>query len=309
MFLKKTIVKIILLLSIILGSSFLYNPGSAHSTTTSQKLPQLQSCLIFDLGGVLIETDIFKTFWHMGPRDLFRFWKNSKFGLYELQGRFYQILNKITKTRGNPYKACDEHGNELPILFCDWLLGARSSNELYCLFITTITENPHWCKSNTEQKLLLKMAHLIFNPIIFAQTRKLIPEGVNFVKECKDRGYKIYVLSNWDSDSFSHVAARFPDFFSLFDGLIISGHIKKIKPMRTIYHHFLDNNNLNWILIDDQKDNIIAAKNASHRIKGIHCGKKQTFFTTKKDFDAVRKKLHSLEKKLKNKNLAINKLH
>lgn len=89
------------------------------------------------------------------------------------------------------------------------------------------------------------------------------------VKELKERGYNIYLLSNAAStfhgykDTFS--------VFKYFDDLIISADLKISKPDARIYLHLLDKHNLDpneSMFIDDISANIVAGEKLG--IHGYH---------------------------------------
>ena len=83
------------------------------------------------------------------------------------------------------------------------------------------------------------------------------------MQKCKAQGHKVYLLSNWDAHSFPLMDARFPELFSLFDGIMISGETGLLKPDPTFFYELLDAYNLDTrscIFLDDQKENIIAAQ-------------------------------------------------
>lgn len=92
-------------------------------------------------------------------------------------------------------------------------------------------------------------------------------EGMSeIVKRLKDKGYKIYLLSN--------VSLRFLKFrdevemFRYFDGFIASAQEKVVKPNKEIYERLCKRFNLNCeecLFIDDLQVNIDGAVNA-----GIH---------------------------------------
>lgn len=83
---------------------------------------------------------------------------------------------------------------------------------------------------------------------------------VDFLKELKEK-YTIYGLTNWSAETFPIAYKRF-DFFKLFDGIVVSGTEKIIKPDKEIFGVLLDRYNLraeDCIFIDDNKDNIQSA--------------------------------------------------
>jgi 2-haloacid dehalogenase len=96
-----------------------------------------------------------------------------------------------------------------------------------------------------------------------------IPETVSLLYKLKTK-YKIYGLTNWSAETISIAYDRFP-FFKEFDGIVVSGHEKMIKPNKEIYHLLLNRYNLkaeDTIFIDDNLKNIRAAEEIG--LHGIH---------------------------------------
>ncbi len=96
-----------------------------------------------------------------------------------------------------------------------------------------------------------------------------IPETVSLLYKLKAK-YKIYGLTNWSAETISIAYDRF-SFFKQFDGIVVSGQEKMIKPDRQIYHLLLDRYNLkaeNTIFIDDNINNVRAAEQIG--LYGIH---------------------------------------
>ncbi len=82
------------------------------------------------------------------------------------------------------------------------------------------------------------------------------------VKELKERGKKIYLLSNFPEGVFQTVAEpnRALDFF---DGLVVSYKLKMAKPDKQIFEYVLNEYNLkaeNCLFVDDTLKNIEMAK-------------------------------------------------
>ncbi len=89
---------------------------------------------------------------------------------------------------------------------------------------------------------------------------KPINEAKEFVQYVKDKGYKIYVLSNACNAFYEY----FPRFHQLnyFDGIVVSSDIHMVKPDLKIYQYFLDKYDLSaneCLFVDDRKENIEAA--------------------------------------------------
>jgi 2-haloacid dehalogenase len=88
-----------------------------------------------------------------------------------------------------------------------------------------------------------------------------IPQNVALLRKLKEK-YKLYGLTNWSAETFPIVFNRYP-FFTLFDGIVISGEEKLIKPDKKIFELMLERYHLeakNALFIDDNVKNIHAAK-------------------------------------------------
>lgn len=89
---------------------------------------------------------------------------------------------------------------------------------------------------------------------------------INTIKELRNKGYKIYLLSN----TCDYVFRLFiDDLKPLFDGMVLSYKIHEIKPNKPIYEYLLNTYNLNpeeCLFLDDRLANMDTAN--SLRIKG-----------------------------------------
>ena len=100
--------------------------------------------------------------------------------------------------------------------------------------------------------------------------RGVFEESVDILKKLKDKNYECYVLSNWSAETFAGMTDDYP-FLKLFDGLLISGEDKLMKPDSAIYELAKNRFNLNpeeTVFIDDKRENIEAAKGLD--FKTIH---------------------------------------
>jgi 2-haloacid dehalogenase len=87
-------------------------------------------------------------------------------------------------------------------------------------------------------------------------------ESIILLDKLKDNGYPIYGLSNWSAETFPIARKRY-NFFELFDGIIISGKVKLIKPDSAIFELCLQMTKKpahECLFIDDTEANIITAK-------------------------------------------------
>ncbi len=88
-----------------------------------------------------------------------------------------------------------------------------------------------------------------------------IKETVKIFNTLKSAGMPLYALSNWSHEAFPVAYERY-SFMKQFDGLVVSGYEKLIKPDHAIYKVLIDRYNINpaeAVYIDDNKDNAIAA--------------------------------------------------
>ena len=87
-----------------------------------------------------------------------------------------------------------------------------------------------------------------------------IVENVNLIPQLKEN-YKLYGLTNWSAETFPIALKRF-SFFEEFDGIVVSGTEKLIKPDKAIFHVLLSRYQLSAaesVFIDDNIHNINAA--------------------------------------------------
>lgn len=94
-----------------------------------------------------------------------------------------------------------------------------------------------------------------------------LDDTVVILRELKARGTPLYALSNWSAEMFPHAEAKY-DWLELFDGIVVSGRVKMIKPDRDIFEYLMDTYDLQAVdlfFIDDNEPNVLAA-----RSYGIH---------------------------------------
>ncbi len=88
-----------------------------------------------------------------------------------------------------------------------------------------------------------------------------ISETVKILKKLKNQNYRLIALTNWGSETFPIALERF-EFLKLFEGIVVSGQIKMLKPFKEIYEYTLSKYNLNpanCIFIDDRLSNVEGA--------------------------------------------------
>ena len=96
-----------------------------------------------------------------------------------------------------------------------------------------------------------------------------IEKNIEIMKSLKGK-YKLFVLSNFHYPAFDYIFKNW-EFFKYFDGKVVSGHCKLLKPEKEIYELLCSTYSLNpieCVFIDDTKANIEAAEKFG--INGIH---------------------------------------
>jgi len=91
--------------------------------------------------------------------------------------------------------------------------------------------------------------------------RKIFKNSVDVLNDLKNKNYECYVLSNWSWETFQGMEIKYP-FLNKFNGLIISGKEKLIKPDLEIYNLAINRFKLipeETVFIDDKIENIEAA--------------------------------------------------
>ena len=92
----------------------------------------------------------------------------------------------------------------------------------------------------------------------------LLPYAVDWVKNLKERGYHLYILSNFSKYAQEACAYKM-EFLPYMDGVVFSYECKMIKPEPYIYQYLLDTYHLNpdeCVFLDDREVNIEAAHKA-----------------------------------------------
>ena len=98
-----------------------------------------------------------------------------------------------------------------------------------------------------------------------------IPETVMLLNKLKQaNNHRLYALTNWSAETFPVALQRY-EFLKHFEGILVSGEEKTIKPFPKIYEILLERYQINPVVsvfIDDNVENVEVAKKFG--IKGIH---------------------------------------
>ncbi|MEM6800923.1 MAG: HAD family phosphatase [Bacteroidota bacterium] len=91
-----------------------------------------------------------------------------------------------------------------------------------------------------------------------------IQESVDILESLQTGGYRLYALTNWSQETFPIARARF-DFLNIFEGILVSGEEKLIKPDLKIYQLLFSRYKIQpekAVFIDDSLKNVEGAKAA-----------------------------------------------
>ncbi len=273
-----------------------YYPIQATSETSNiTKSPGCPIAVVFDLGGVLIETSKRSAMWQIGPKNVFSYFIRTH--STHIKKLFFDTLDRIDGSTGNKYGAKDPDGDMLPNLFTVWLRGKQPNKQLLTYILEQIEQHPEWFKNKQEQNVTAAMAQFTFDPNNFVNANHLIYGMMAFARECKEKGYQLYILSNWDPESFKLLTQKYPELLELFDGAVISGQVHKMKPNPKIFALITEKVPAqNCIFIDDQKENIEAARNAG--MQTIFARPRRALVSKTPDMQAIRARFSCLEKKI-----------
>ena len=95
-------------------------------------------------------------------------------------------------------------------------------------------------------------------------------ETVSIADDLRQRGVKLYGLTNFSAETFPFARARF-EFLEWFEGIVVSGEVGSAKPSPRIFRLLLERFDLDpasLVFVDDQPRNVEAARSLgiqSHR--------------------------------------------
>lgn len=252
------------ILGVSLASSF-YSGAIARTTPQEYHKP----AIVFDLGGVVFKTAKSKVIKdQLGMASTVGYMLRHACGPEGIKKNWFQTLKDVGAKQehnftlhdelGNKIAVKDEKGTVLPDYMVEWLCGNRSNDELFCEVCEGIGTLPKLSKS--DKQFMINMTR-IFIPEDFVASREVIEYTVTLIKKLKKRGYPLYVLSNWDKESFNLMRKKYPELFELFDGYFVSGCEGTAKPDKRICPEFEQRYpHQTYVLIDDQRDNIAMAE-------------------------------------------------
>jgi putative hydrolase of the HAD superfamily len=115
-----------------------------------------------------------------------------------------------------------------------------------------------WFQSQTglpgpDMQRLFRLVHDLLEPI---------PASLELLRELSAAGLNLYCLSNMPEFTWRYLQKTW-DFWSLFKGVVVSCHLRKIKPEPEIYQHLMQQYSLRpeeCVFIDDREENANGAR-------------------------------------------------
>lgn len=101
---------------------------------------------------------------------------------------------------------------------------------------------------------------------IFEDPTKMIEQydyAIPWIKELKERGYNIYILSNWSNPTYYACLDNELSFLPLVDGAVFSFQEHVIKPDNKIFEILCERYHINpaeAVFLDDNEANVISSR-------------------------------------------------
>ncbi len=252
--------------------------------------------ILWDLGGVLFEPDKIGVALEVG---LENFLSHAIFDFRSpnIQPVLFDVINHLDQDETQRKDvAGSSHGLCLPPIMCKWQAGTVTGEEIVQQSRPLIKKlyACDYFDSKAQMNLIWRCIKAMFDPVVLARNIHPAEEGIKLLQESyrmknKDgtKAHRQFVFSNWDQISFDIFKGQHMAVFRYFEEIVISGHIKRIKPNQNAFEYLIETYHLNpqeCVLIDDQAVNVRAARKCNMQAVLIH----------NKDYQQLRSDLRSL---------------
>lgn len=255
-------------MKVFLFSRFVY----AFLLTTLITIPPLYSkAIIFDLGDTLIKRDTGKIAGKIGYWAGFWMWlENGHKTKNRIGDLLMDVLSDGTETKKEGPIPLDIDSRVMPHIMCDWFMGKVTSDQALEYSLKRVEKYPF--KLKREKAIIRATLKWMFNPKTFGESMIPIPDAMTLLEKLstmKDKSgkriHKLYIISNYDVDSFNYLLYKRPEVFKFFSSknMEISGKVKNMKPYYSMFNNFMKKHNLKpeeCIFIDDQEENVSSAR-------------------------------------------------
>jgi putative hydrolase of the HAD superfamily len=229
--------------------------------------------ILWDLGGVLFEPDKIGVALEVGLQNFIShvFWDLRS--PTEIQAKIFDVISHLEfDEHARTDVAGSSHGLALPPIMCRWQAGTITGKEIIARAQSVINKlyRYDYFDSKVQKDLISKCIQAMFDPEILARNIYPAEEGIKLLQESyrmkTEQGapvHRQFVFSNWDHLSFNLCKKQHGSIFRYFEAIVISGHIKRIKPNQDAFEYLTNTYHLDpqeCILIDDQEVNVRAAR-------------------------------------------------
>jgi FMN phosphatase YigB (HAD superfamily) len=172
--------------------------------------------IVFDLGGVILNNFSLRAMpsivYTLGMYNIFN---------YSVHNTFNHPENRIFEFEDLVYNKKDAESL--------WLAGKVTSEEFYAKLVAASYDSKYssFFKNESEKKFL-RAAFKFILPETLAGVINITFKSYTVVKQCLLEGHEIFILSNWDPESFPLVKKKCARIFDLFpsDNIYTSGNLK-----------------------------------------------------------------------------------
>lgn len=138
----------------------------------------------------------------------------------------------------------------------------------------TLLDEQHFFGSVKEKELMKDIMSLVLDPQTVTAMIEPVKSTLQLIQKLKATGHPVYCCANAPEELYATAQQKFPDVIEHFDGIVISSHIKTIKPGDEILKHLIETHKLNpadCIVIEDQEEAATTAKKLG--MQAIVCDK------------------------------------
>lgn len=218
------------------------------------------TAIIFDLTGVLFAIDKVRVCRSLGLFNLARYLITHRRNPLTTYLETLQALRQFDPLDADCmyYK-----GYAFPASAAEYYKGTKKSTTVLKELFEGVDrlDKDHYFRSPFEKELIKKSIYANFDSHEQAAAMHMLPKAIDTLKKIHATGrYKLYLLSNFDDETFDFIQKKYPNIFSLFDGIIISASIGRLKPYKNIYDYTLQTYAIDphsALFIDDQHENLI----------------------------------------------------
>jgi len=212
-----------------------------------------QYTLIFDLGNVLMHFNSLSIFSHFSLFDIASY--KVEHPIAPADKDYFSFLSTLEPLDDNCKTFHQE--NCLPQIISYSHRGDKnhSSSELKPYIQNEIMNSS--ILSPQQKDLFWSMTDFLFDAKKIVSSFVIPKESIEMLTDYKEKGYKVYLVSNIDEESYYEMKKQHPEFITLFDKTYISALEKKVKPDVSWYQDILEGlDPSKTVFIDDTQANL-----------------------------------------------------